>query len=228
MNNPQDTLNLKEVAELLGVSERTIYNWAQKKFIPAFKLGKLWKFNKAEILNWYNSNRSAETTILAYDTGPTESYLRYNLPRPTTGYSNPYIEKRANEQIQKYNSSKQEENKNLLLKKCPRCNSAVKIVLSQSYRNPDREYYKCLGINNCWIGWVDEFEDYEDNEIKINLFTNHIEIEMTKRPDGILSFEVFKEQYPEDTINEGLKRLNKFGYKLQETQVTKHSFIIRS
>ena len=51
---------------------------------------------------------------------------------------------------------------------------------------------------------------------------------MTKRPDGILSFEVFKEQYPEDTINEGLKRLKKFGYKLQETQVTKHSFIIRS
>ena len=124
-------------------------------------------------------------------------------------------------------SSEQEKNKNFLLKKCPKCNSSVKIVVSRTRRNPDREYYQCLGVNNCWIGWVDEFEDYEDDEIKINLFTNHVEIEMIKKPDNVLSFEIFEQIYPEEILNEGIKRLEKYGYKLQETKVTKHKFIIR-
>tara|TARA_Y100000590_G_C15639446_1_gene984363 strand:- start:631 stop:1578 length:948 start_codon:yes stop_codon:yes gene_type:complete len=124
-------------------------------------------------------------------------------------------------------SSEEEENKDFLLKQCPRCNASVNIVVSRTRRNPDREYYKCLGVNNCWIGWVDEYEDYEDDEIKINLFTNHVEIEMIKKPDNVLSFEIFEQIYPEEILNEGMKRLEKYGYKLQETKVTKHKFIIR-
>ena len=80
MNNPQDTLNLKEVAELLGMSERTIYNWAQTKYIPSFKLGKSWRFNKSEITQWINSNREGPITepniypmISAYD--PLDEYM---------------------------------------------------------------------------------------------------------------------------------------------------------
>ena len=169
MNNPQNTLNLKEVAELLGMSERTIYNWVQKKYIPSFKLGKSWRFNKSEILNWMESNRSAETpdtTIMSYGMGTDKSNIKYNLSRsiePNYPNSNPmqYYEMRADGPMSwsgPHENLKQEENKNLLLKKCLRCNSSVTIVVSKSHRNPDRKYYKCLGVNNCWIGWVDEFK----------------------------------------------------------------------
>ena len=73
MNNPQEILNLKEVAELLGMSERTIYNWAQTKYIPSFKLGKSWRFNKSEITQWINSNRDTESNIPPYQR--TSDYL---------------------------------------------------------------------------------------------------------------------------------------------------------
>jgi len=117
-------------------------------------------------------------------------------------------------------------------KKCPTCQSKVRIMTSRTKKNPNRQFYSCQGAVDCWVGWVDDSADKNKNpineeETKINLFTNHIEIEMSKRPDGVLSFEVFEQDYSQDTINEGLKRLEPFGYKLQETQVTKHKFITR-
>ena len=32
----------------------------------------------------------------------------------------------------------------ITLKKCPKCQSEVKINISRSQRNPNRKYYKCL------------------------------------------------------------------------------------
>ena len=122
--------------------------------------------------------------------------------------------------------------------KCPKCESEVTVETAEYDGSiPDREYYNCINKGNpslCWSEWVDEFKTADENkytindeETKINLFTNHIEIEMSKRPDNVLNFEIFEQDYSQDTINEGLKRLESFGYKLQETQVTKHKFIIR-
>ena len=67
-----------------------------------------------------------------------------------------------------------------------------------------------------------------DKENLINLFTNKVEIEMSRRPDGILSFEIFEQQFNKEVIKEGLKRLKEFGYELHQTQSTKQKFIKRS
>lgn len=45
-------LTVKQVAEYLKVTERTIYRLAAAKKIPAFKVGGTWRFSKAEISQW--------------------------------------------------------------------------------------------------------------------------------------------------------------------------------
>jgi excisionase family DNA binding protein len=43
---------LRQVAEFLKVTDRTIYRLAAAKKIPAFKVGGTWRFCKAEITDW--------------------------------------------------------------------------------------------------------------------------------------------------------------------------------
>lgn len=47
-----DILMIKEVAEYLKVTERTIYRLAAAKKIPAFKVGGSWRFSRADIEAW--------------------------------------------------------------------------------------------------------------------------------------------------------------------------------
>ena len=50
-DNPK-VLNIKEVAGYLGVHSSTIYRYAQKGQIPAFKIGSDWRFTKKHIDKW--------------------------------------------------------------------------------------------------------------------------------------------------------------------------------
>jgi PTS system nitrogen regulatory IIA component len=43
---------LEEVAKYLRVSERTVYDWANKGEIPCGKLGTTWRFKRAEVERW--------------------------------------------------------------------------------------------------------------------------------------------------------------------------------
>ena len=47
-----EILTLKQVADFLKVTERTIYRLAGAKKIPAFKVGGTWRFSRADIDNW--------------------------------------------------------------------------------------------------------------------------------------------------------------------------------
>lgn len=47
-----EILTLRQVAEFLKVTDRTIYRLAAAKKIPAFKVGGTWRFSKAEITDW--------------------------------------------------------------------------------------------------------------------------------------------------------------------------------
>jgi excisionase family DNA binding protein len=47
-----DILMIKDVAEYLKVTERTIYRLAAAKKIPAFKVGGSWRFSRADIAEW--------------------------------------------------------------------------------------------------------------------------------------------------------------------------------
>lgn len=58
-----DILTIEEVAKYLRVSERTVYDWAQKGEIPAGKIGTVWRFKKSEIERWVNERLSANKPV---------------------------------------------------------------------------------------------------------------------------------------------------------------------
>ncbi len=47
-----EILTIKQVAEYLKVTDRTIYRLAAAKKIPAFKVGGTWRFQRQEIDQW--------------------------------------------------------------------------------------------------------------------------------------------------------------------------------
>ena len=54
-----DILTIEEVAKYLRVSERTVYDWAQKGEVPSGKIGTVWRFKKSEIEKWVNDRLSS-------------------------------------------------------------------------------------------------------------------------------------------------------------------------
>jgi excisionase family DNA binding protein len=53
-------LSIEEIAFHLGIKKDTAYKWVAKKHMPAHKVGRLLKFDKAEIDTWVKSGE-AET-----------------------------------------------------------------------------------------------------------------------------------------------------------------------
>ncbi|GAB4403731.1 MAG: helix-turn-helix domain-containing protein [Rhodoferax sp.] len=47
-----EILTIKQVADYLKLTERTIYRRAAAKMIPAFKVGGTWRFRKVDIDGW--------------------------------------------------------------------------------------------------------------------------------------------------------------------------------
>jgi PTS system nitrogen regulatory IIA component len=62
-------LNVKDVAKLLNVNEKTIYRWLQKGTLPAYLVGNQYRFNKAELLEWATSRQIGVSTDLFQDSG---------------------------------------------------------------------------------------------------------------------------------------------------------------
>lgn len=60
-----DILTIEEVAKYLRVSERTVYDWAQKGEIPSGKIGTVWRFKKADIEKWVNDRLSSGSKTTA-------------------------------------------------------------------------------------------------------------------------------------------------------------------
>jgi PTS system nitrogen regulatory IIA component len=61
-----DILTIEEVAKYLRVSERTVYEWAQKGEIPAGKIGTVWRFKKTDIERWVNERLPADRHPLVF------------------------------------------------------------------------------------------------------------------------------------------------------------------
>lgn len=61
-----DILTIEEVARYLRVSERTVYDWAQKGEIPSGKIGTVWRFKKSEIERWVNERLSSNRPASAF------------------------------------------------------------------------------------------------------------------------------------------------------------------
>jgi len=84
-----DILTLGEVAKYLKVSERTVYEWAQKGEIPAGKIGTVWRFKKMELEEWVNERLSANKLSFQSETIQPETifsvdriiFLKYSSRR---------------------------------------------------------------------------------------------------------------------------------------------------
>ncbi len=50
-------LKIKDIVELLQVSEKTIYRWIKDRKIPAYQINHQYRFNKAEINEWILKNK---------------------------------------------------------------------------------------------------------------------------------------------------------------------------
>jgi len=52
-------LSVDDVADYLGVKRDTVYAWIAAKGLPAHRVGRLWKFKRAEIDKWVRAGGAA-------------------------------------------------------------------------------------------------------------------------------------------------------------------------
>ena len=57
-------LKLKEVAEMLQVSDKTIYRWVKDGKIPCYRINHQYRFHRDEINKWANINGKKSTVVL--------------------------------------------------------------------------------------------------------------------------------------------------------------------
>jgi excisionase family DNA binding protein len=57
MNIEQRYLNLNQTATYLGMSPKTIYSWVEGGKIPAYKLGRVWRFDRQELDHFVRSSQ---------------------------------------------------------------------------------------------------------------------------------------------------------------------------
>jgi len=50
-------LRVRDAAELLNVSEKTIYRWIAQKLLPVHRVNEQYRFNRAELLEWASAQR---------------------------------------------------------------------------------------------------------------------------------------------------------------------------
>ena len=56
----ENYISIEEAAEYLGIKVVTLRTWIKiKPELPAHKIGKQWKFKKAELDEWVKSGKSA-------------------------------------------------------------------------------------------------------------------------------------------------------------------------
>ncbi len=56
-----DILTIREVAEYLKVTEKTVYGLAQKRRIPCFKVGGQWRFRREDLDAWIERQQEGPT-----------------------------------------------------------------------------------------------------------------------------------------------------------------------
>ena len=62
-------LSVDDICAHLGISRDTVYKWIDRKGMPAHRVGRLWKFKKAEVDDWVRAGGAGDG----------------NRPRPESG-----------------------------------------------------------------------------------------------------------------------------------------------
>jgi nitrogen PTS system EIIA component len=50
-------LRVKDVSQLLSVSEKTVYRWVRQNSLPGYRVNNQYRFNRAELLEWATTNK---------------------------------------------------------------------------------------------------------------------------------------------------------------------------
>jgi len=66
-------LRVKDAADLLDVSEKTIYRWIAQNKLPFRQVNNQYRFNRAELLEWVTSNRMSISPKLLEE--PEDDYI---------------------------------------------------------------------------------------------------------------------------------------------------------
>lgn len=56
---PDEILTIREVADYLKVTERTLYRLVQEDSIPAVKVGNSWRFRRQDLERWITKQSRA-------------------------------------------------------------------------------------------------------------------------------------------------------------------------
>ena len=73
-------LSVDEIAEYLGVSKDTVYTWVTGKGMPGHKLGRFWKFKRADVDLWVRAGGAAATSDSAVGPVPVST----SVPTPAS------------------------------------------------------------------------------------------------------------------------------------------------
>jgi excisionase family DNA binding protein len=57
-------LSVDEIADHLGIKRDTVYRWIDRFSMPAHRMGRLWKFKKAEVDEWVKQGGADQTKII--------------------------------------------------------------------------------------------------------------------------------------------------------------------
>ena len=57
----EQLLSVDDICDYFGTKRDTIYNWIDKRGLPAYRLGRLWKFKKEEVDRWLNEAQVNKT-----------------------------------------------------------------------------------------------------------------------------------------------------------------------
>ena len=56
-------LSVAEICTYLGIKRDTVYKWINKKQLPAYRAGKLWKFKASEVDEWVKNGDSMKVEL---------------------------------------------------------------------------------------------------------------------------------------------------------------------
>ncbi len=60
---PEPWVSVDETASHLGIRKETLYRWIERRRLPAFRLGRHWKFKLSEVDAWVVSGRAAGDSV---------------------------------------------------------------------------------------------------------------------------------------------------------------------
>ena len=59
----ENWVTVKDVQAYLGVGRETILHWISKRNMPAYKVGRMWKFKLSEVDEWIRSGGASDDNV---------------------------------------------------------------------------------------------------------------------------------------------------------------------